>query len=157
MPPYPFRMFFSKKKKVFCCRQTYHFLQQLHIRQVVSSSQNRVEHSASCSIPWKSWVSSSTKKFQELHTCLTHVPIAVRLEQHNQDLVDFCTSRPIEQIMGSINHLVRQYAAKQAGDMSEISFTVQLAATEPKLKPGALEKTQDQNRSHLATRSAPNL
>ena len=36
--------------------------------------------------------------------------------------------------MESVNHLVTQYAAKQSADWSEISFSVQLAATEPKLR-----------------------
>ena len=36
--------------------------------------------------------------------------------------------------MGSAKHLVQQYAATQAGDLSNISFTVQLAATAPKLR-----------------------
>ena len=36
--------------------------------------------------------------------------------------------------MVSVNHLVTQYAAKQNANLSEISFTVQLAATEPKLR-----------------------
>ena len=35
--------------------------------------------------------------------------------------------------MESVNHLVTQYAASTA-DLSEIAFTVQLAATEPKLR-----------------------
>ena len=51
-----------------------------------------------------------------------------------QDLVGLFTSLPIEQIMDSVNHLVTQYAAKQNADLSKISFTVQLAATEPKLR-----------------------
>ena len=46
----------------------------------------------------------------------------------------FFASLPIEQIMESVNHLVTQYAAKQNEDLSGISFTVQLAATEPKLR-----------------------
>ena len=44
------------------------------------------------------------------------------------------TSLPIEQIMESVHHLVTQHAAKQSADWSDISFTVQLAATEPKLR-----------------------
>ena len=36
--------------------------------------------------------------------------------------------------MESVHHLVTQYAAKQSADWSDISFTVQLAATEPKLR-----------------------
>ena len=36
--------------------------------------------------------------------------------------------------MESVNHLVTQYAAKQSADLLDISFTVQLAATEPKLR-----------------------
>ena len=36
--------------------------------------------------------------------------------------------------MESVHHLVTQYAAKQSADWSEMSFTVQLAATEPKLR-----------------------
>ena len=36
--------------------------------------------------------------------------------------------------MESLNNLVQQYAAKQNSDLSEISFTVQLAATEPELR-----------------------
>ena len=58
----------------------------------------------------------------------------ISLQQHNQDLVGFFTSLPIEQIMESVNHLVTQYAAKQSADLLDISFTVQLAATEPKLR-----------------------
>ena len=36
--------------------------------------------------------------------------------------------------MESVNNLVQQYAAKENADVSEISFAVQLAATEPKLR-----------------------
>ena len=72
--------------------------------------------------------------FQELHAFLCNAPIDIHLQQHNQDLVGFFTSLPIEQLMGSVNHLVTQYAANQNADLSEISFTVQLAAAEPKLR-----------------------
>ena len=72
--------------------------------------------------------------FQELHAFLCSAPIDIHLQQHNQDLVGFSTSLPVEQIMESVNHLVTQYAAKQSADLSEISFAVQLAATEPKFR-----------------------
>ena len=72
--------------------------------------------------------------FQGLHASLCNAPIDIHLQQHNQDLVGFITSLPIEQIMKSVNHLVTQYAAMRYADLSEISFTVQLAATEPKLR-----------------------
>ena len=70
--------------------------------------------------------------FQELHAFLCNSPIDIHQQQHNQDPVGFFTSLPIEQIIESANHLVTQYAAKQDADLSEISSTVQLAATEPK-------------------------
>ena len=63
--------------------------------------------------------------FQELHAFLRGAPIDIHLQQHNQDLVGFFTSLPIEQIMGSVHHLVTQYAAKQSADWLDISFTVQ--------------------------------
>ena len=72
--------------------------------------------------------------FQELRAFLCNAPIDIHLQQRSQDLVGFFTSLPIEQIMESVNHLVTQYAAKQNADLSEITFTVQLAATEPKLR-----------------------
>ena len=72
--------------------------------------------------------------FQELHAFLCSAPIDIYLQQHYQDMVGFFTSLPIEQIMGFVNNLVTQYAARQNADLSEISFTVQLAATEPKLR-----------------------
>ena len=72
--------------------------------------------------------------FQELHAFLCSAPIDIPLQQHNEDLVGFFTSLPIEQIMESVSHLVTQYAAKQNADSPEISFTVQLAATEPKFR-----------------------
>ena len=70
---------------------------------------------------------------EELHTFLCNAPTDIHLQQHNQDLVGFFTSLPIEQIMESVNHLVKQHAARQNAGLTEISFTVQLAATEPKL------------------------
>ena len=72
--------------------------------------------------------------FQDLHEFLCGAPIDIHLRQHNQDLVGFFTGLPIEQIMESVHHLVTQYAARQSADWSEISHTVQLAATEPKLR-----------------------
>ena len=61
--------------------------------------------------------------FQELHALLRSAPIDIHLQQHNQDLVGFFTSLPIEQIMESVNHLATQYAAKQSADWSETSLT----------------------------------
>ena len=46
----------------------------------------------------------------------------------------FFASLPIEQIMESVHHLATQYAAKQSADWSDMSFTAQLAATEPELR-----------------------
>ena len=63
--------------------------------------------------------------FQELHAFLCSAALDIPLQQHNQDLVGF---------VESVNHLVTQYAAKQNADLPEISLTVQLAATEPKLQ-----------------------
>ena len=74
------------------------------------------------------------KIFQELHAFLCGAPIDIHIQQHNQDSVGFFTSLPIEQIMEYVHHLVTQYAAKQSAGWSEISFTVQLAATGPKLR-----------------------
>ena len=70
---------------------------------------------------------------QTLPAIFLGAPIDIHLRQHNQDLAGFFTSLPIEQIMESVHHLVTQYAVKQSADWSEISFTVQLAATGPKL------------------------
>ena len=36
--------------------------------------------------------------------------------------------------MGSVHHLATEYAARQSADWSDISFTVQFAATKPKLR-----------------------
>ena len=55
---------------------------------------------------------------QELHALLCGAHIDIQLQQHNQDLVGFFTSLPIEQIMESVNHLITQYAAKQSSDCS---------------------------------------
>ena len=71
---------------------------------------------------------------QGLHAFLCKTPVGIQLQQHDQDLVGCFTRLPIEQIMESANHLVTQYAANQNADLSAISFTVQLAATEPKLR-----------------------
>ena len=62
---------------------------------------------------------------QELRAFLCSAPIDIHLQQRNQDLV---------KIMESVSHLATQYAGKQSADWSEISFTVQLAATEPRFK-----------------------
>ena len=72
--------------------------------------------------------------FQELRAFPCSASIDIHLQQHSQDLVGFYTSLPIEQITESVHHLVTQYAAKQNAAWSKISFTVQLAATEPKLR-----------------------
>ena len=117
-----------------CCSQANHFLQQLHIWQVVSCSKHCAEHFASCSIPCQLWTSNLTRDFSRAACILCNAPIDIHLQQHNQDLVGFFTSLPIGQIMESVKQLVTQYAAKQNADVSEISFIVQLAATGPKLQ-----------------------
>ena len=87
--------------------------------------------------------------FQELHAFLSNAPIDIHLQQHNQDFVGFFTSLPIEQILESVHHLVTQYASKQSADWSEISFTVELAATEPKLRvfQGQIKNTRSKQES----------
>ena len=44
--------------------------------------------------------------FQELHAFLCGARIDIHLQQHNQDLVLFFTSLPIEQVMDSVHHLL---------------------------------------------------
>ena len=73
-------------------------------------------------------------------TALAQSPATVLIQQPTKHgvslsfLVGFFTSLSLERIMESGNHLVQQYAAKQSADISDMSFTVQFAATEPKLK-----------------------
>ena len=68
------------------------------------------------------------------------------MEQFNWDTPPSCTRQDFKEPggllyklalrtgHGSVDHLVQQYAAKQSADISDISLTVQLAATEPKLR-----------------------
>ena len=75
----------KKKKKQLCCSQAHHFLQQLHIRQVVSCSQHCVKHFASCSISWQLWTSNLTRDFSRALAFLNNAPIDSHLQPHNQD------------------------------------------------------------------------
>ena len=103
-----------EEEEAVCCSQTNHVLQQLHIWQVVSCSKHcvRVACVLTQSMLLLTFICSSTTKIWWV----------------------FFTSLPIEQIMVSVSHFVTRYAAKQNADFSEISFTVHLAATEPKLR-----------------------
>ena len=124
----------SQEEEEFC-GSTHHLLQQLHLRQVVSSGKHCVEHLASCIVSWQFWAASSTREiFQDLRAFLSNAPLDVHLEQRSRDHLGFFTSVPIKQAMDYVRHLVQQYAAKQAGDLSDVIFTVQLTATEPKLR-----------------------
>ena len=46
----------------------------------------------------------------------------------------FFTSLPTDQIMMAVNHLIDSYANMQATEFNKINFTVQLGASEPKLR-----------------------
>ena len=85
-----------EEEEAVCGSQAHHFVQQLHLRQIVSCSKHCVEHFASCSISWQLWTSNLTRDFQELHAFLGNAPIDIHLQQHNQDLVGFFTSLLIE-------------------------------------------------------------
>ena len=77
---------------------------------------------------------SLSQVFRDLHSFVHAAPLEVHLEQHNQDLVGFFASVPIEEIMESVKDLVDQHVAKQAEDLEKTAFTVQLDATERKLR-----------------------
>eukprot|EP00439_Symbiodinium_sp_Y106_P057401 s2246_g8.t1 len=72
--------------------------------------------------------------FQGLHQYLSNVDEDIELLEFNQDLVGFFTSLPTDQIMQTINHLIDSYAALQSTEFNKIKFTVQLGASEPKLR-----------------------
>ena len=72
--------------------------------------------------------------FQGLHHYLSTVEEDIELREFNQDLVGFFTSLPTDQIMAAVSHLIDSYAALQKTDFHLIKFTVQLGASEPKLR-----------------------
>ena len=72
--------------------------------------------------------------FQGLHHYLSTVDGDIELREFNQDLVGFFTSLPTDQIMAAVNHLIDSYAALQTTDFNLIKVTVQLGASEPKLR-----------------------
>ena len=72
--------------------------------------------------------------FRGLHHFLSNVDEDVELKEFNQDLVGFFTSLPTDQIMVAVNHLIDSYAAIQTTDFDTIKFTVQLGASEPRLR-----------------------
>ena len=72
--------------------------------------------------------------FQGLHHYLSTVDEDIELREFNQDLVGFFTSLPTDRIMAAVDHLIDSYAALQQTDFNLIKFTVQLGASEPKLR-----------------------
>ena len=72
--------------------------------------------------------------FQGLHHYLSTVEEDIELREFNQDLVGFFSSLPTDQIMAAVNRLIDSYAAMQKTDFQLIKFTVQLRASEPKLR-----------------------
>ena len=72
--------------------------------------------------------------FHGLHQYLSNVDEDIELLEFNQDLVGFFTSLPTDQIMQAVNHLIDSYAALQSTEFNKIKFTVQLGASEPKLR-----------------------
>ena len=72
--------------------------------------------------------------FQGLHHYLSTVDEDIELREFNQDLVGFFTSLPTDQIIAAGDHLIDSYAALQQTDFNLIKFTVQLGASEPKLR-----------------------
>ena len=72
--------------------------------------------------------------FQGLHHHLSTVDEDIELKEFNQDLVGFFTSLPTDQIMMAVNQLIDSYANTQVTEFNKIKFTVQLGASEPKLR-----------------------
>ena len=125
----------EEEEEAVCRSQTNHFLQQLHIWQVVSRSKHCVEHFAYLQ---RTLGALDFKPYLRFFKSCMHFYAMLLLtficNRTTKIWWAFFTSPPIQQIMESVNRLVTLYAAKQNADLSEISFTVQLAASEPKLR-----------------------
>ena len=72
--------------------------------------------------------------FKSLHAFLRDASEDILLRQYNQDLVGFFTSLPVPQIIEAVEHMITQYAEQQHLPKAQVKFTVQLQASEPRLR-----------------------